>query len=274
MAARRSLTPFVATIAATALCVGGVLVGTAPVSAAPALSEECTTALDALEEEFGDVDLDFEEELSDEVQAQLDALFLAYEEAVVPLYEQLGLDFFEIEDSEVVYELVDAAADDFETAAAARDAAELLLVDADEALTLAEEALVEATAGGDPDEVAAAQEARDLAATAQEEAAEVFAQADAAADAAEAVLTEVSAVVEAIELLDAELWEAFDEIFPDLPEIDVERLLELLTEVALECNDGSDDNGSDDDDDSTGGGTAPGTAPVAKPVSARASFTG
>ncbi|MGJ7441842.1 hypothetical protein [Aquipuribacter sp. MA13-6] len=268
MAARRPLTPFVATLAVAALSVGGVLVGTAPVSAAPARSAECTAALDALEDEFGDVVFDFDEELSEELQAQVDALFVAYEDEVVPLYEQLGLDYFEV-DIEAAYEVLDAAEEEFETAAAARDAAQSVLDDADEELRLAEAALLEATTGGDPDEITAAEAARDLAAEAQVAAAGEFAPADAAADAAEDVLTEVETVVEAIEVLDIEFWDALDELLPYVDELDIERLLELLTAFALECNDDGEGSGS-----GSGSDSGSGKAPVATPVAARASFTG
>ena len=277
MAARRPLTTIVAAAAASALVVGGVLVGTAPVSAAPAQSEACTTALEALEEEFGDVDLSFDDDLGPEVEAELEALFTAYEEAVVALYAQLGLDFYSDDD---VYEVEEAAVEALDGLTEARAVAQTLLDEADADLAEADETLAEAIETGDDTAVTEAEEARELAFAAQQTALGARDDADAALAQAQDELDEIQSVISAIDDLDAEFEAALDELLGGLPEVDYDRLLELLLAVALECNteSGSEDSGSEDSgSDGTGGsGTGGGVAeaPVAQPVTGRASFTG
>lgn len=256
MAAPRSLTPFVAAVAATALTVGGVLFGTAPVSAAPTQSAECTSALAALEAEFGDAfDID------DIDEAELDALLDEYE-ALFEEYEALldELDSLDALDAEAEAEATELQAD-LDAAQIELDAADLALAEALADLNLAME-------GEDVEAIALAQQTFEEAEAAQVLADGRVTEID---DALAAIVEEQSALRELIALaeldlddLDAALEEIellFEELFGDF---DLERLLELLVTVALEC----DDQGDTDDD------TEVDTAPVATPVTARASFTG
>lgn len=273
MASRRTLTPFVATVAAAALGVGGVLVGTAPVIAAPVRSDECTVAFTALEDEFGDVDIAFEPELTAEVEAQLDAIFVAYEAAVDALYAELDLDY-EYDD---VYQVYEAALDDLDGATEDLDEAETDRDAADDALTLAQQALLVAEESGDKVQIAVAVAVRDRAVLDLAAAVAVFDAATAAEIAAEASLAEVEVVIEAIDVLDLELEAALEPLLGDVTDIDYDRLLQLLTDVSLACL----DTASEDDGTDTVGGPVSGPvsgpvgyAPVATPVSAGASFTG
>lgn len=263
MASPRPLVPFVSTLAVAGLVVAGVLVGTAPVSAAPARAADCVAAFDALEEEFGDVDL----AVDDDLQSRLDALLVAYDEQSQVLYEQLETLAVAFDD---LLTAEDAALEGVEAAATARDDAQAALDAAGVALGLAEIALATAVAGGDADAIIAAQGLRDLAASAQTSAQGDLDDATTGLSGAESVLAgvqeqataaeaEMGEVSRRLDDLGTQFEADFEALVGDVPEVDLDRLLQLLVAVALGCN---------------GPGGSVTDAPVAQPVSARASFAG
>lgn len=279
MNVRRTLTPLVATVAAAALSVGGVFLVASPVSAAPVQSDECITALTALGDEFGDVDF----EVAAELEAELNALFEAYEGQSNDLNAQLELLFADVfADEEVASENFIAATDERNAAQATLTANLSTLAQAEIALEAALGTDAEAGARTARDTAAAAVMSADAdLATANEALVEAQEALDAVEAAFEEIAEEAAVIEEAILALDEEFNVAIEELLGELPEIEIERLLELLTDVALECTVVVEDVTPIAGPESGPVGipvttpSAPvGSAPVATPMPGRATFTG
>jgi tetratricopeptide (TPR) repeat protein len=266
----------VASTAAAALAVGGVLLGAAPVSASSPVSaldhqtEECLDALDAFEAEFGDIDFDDLDGLDGALDDLLNEFFEQnadlFDEADA-LYEralELGAD----EDAESVADALEWPKQAAGTAlTAAQGEVDARVTDLDEAQTAYDEGLAADPPLGD-EELEALLLARDAAQQA-------LTAAEAVRDDAQALVDEIDALITRGTEIEAELDRIFveefeprlEELLGSIEELDLERFLELVTIILTECD--LEDDGADDDD--TAGG---GTAPVATPVKGRASFTG
>ncbi len=279
MSRPRPLHALVASTAATALAVVGVLTGTAPVSASSSAlaaadhqSEQCLDALEAFEAEFGDIDFDELDDADELVDDLLDEYFAVTEDLFLELEElyaravDLGAD----EDAETIREALAGPLADAEDA---RDTAERDVADATAALAFAQEAY-DAGAAEDPplsdEDLAALELARDGAQQA-------LRAAEAVRDDKQAIVDEIDGISTRADEVEAELERIFvedfepllDELLGGVDEVDLDRFLELVTLVLTTC-----DIAGEADDDTDDHATDGGAAPVATPVKARASFTG